>query len=39
MDKLVKEGDYWIVYRHSETWGDCPILKTKDKAQAEILLK
>lgn len=39
MDTLAKEGDYWIVYRHSETWGDCPILKTKDKAQAEILLK
>ena len=39
MDKLVKEGEYWVVYRHSETWGDCPILRTKNKAQAEKLLK
>ena len=39
MDTLAKEGDYVVVFRHSETWGDCAILKTKDKAQAEILLK
>ena len=39
MDKLVKEGDYWIVYRHSEAWGDCPIFKSKSKEQAEKLLK
>ena len=39
MDILVKEGDYWVVYRHSETWGDCPIFKSKSKEQAERLLK
>ena len=39
MDTLVKEGEYWIVYRHSETWGKCPIFKSKEKVQAEMLLK
>lgn len=37
MDKIEKEGDYWVVYRISE-WGKCPILKTKDKTQAEMLI-
>jgi len=38
MDKIEKEGDYWVVYRTSETWGRCPIFKTKDKSQAEMLI-
>lgn len=37
-DKLVKENGYWIVYRCSDTWGECPVFKTKDKHQAELLL-
>lgn len=39
IDKLVKEGEYWIVYRESESWGQCPIFRTKDKKQAEILIR
>lgn len=38
MDTLVQEGDYWIIYRHSDTWGKCPIFKSKSKEQAEFLL-
>lgn len=38
MDKLVQEGEYWVVYRYSESWPKCPIFKTKDKAQAEKLI-
>jgi len=39
MDKLVQEGEYWVVYRYSESWPKCPIFKTKDKAQAQMLLQ
>ena len=39
IDKLVKEGEYWIVYRESGIWGQCPIFRTKDKKQAEILIR
>lgn len=40
MDRLVQEGEYWVVYRHSDTWGDCPcpIFKSKSKEQAESIL-
>ena len=39
-DYLVKEGEYWVVYRKSAGFStDCPIYKTKDKKQAEILLQ
>lgn len=38
MDRLVQEGEYWVVYRHSNTWGDCPIFKSKLKEQAENIL-
>lgn len=38
-DRIVKEGDYWVVYRYSDTWDKCPIFKTKDKKLAKILLK
>lgn len=38
MDRLVQEGEYWVVYRHSDTWGDCPIFKSKLKEQAENIL-
>lgn len=37
-DKLVKEGDYWVIYRHSDGYGLCPIYKSKDKKQVEKLL-
>lgn len=37
--KLVQEGDLWIVYRHSETWGDYPLIVTKDESQARLLYK
>lgn len=39
MDKLVKEGEYWVVYRYSETWGKCPIFKTKNIEQAKLFIK
>ena len=39
IDKLVNEGEYWIVYRESGSWGQCPIFRTKDKKQAEILIR
>lgn len=35
MDRLVQEGEFWTVYRHSDTWGDCPLFKTKDKELAK----
>ena len=39
-DYLVKEGEFWIVYRKSEDFSkDCPIYKTKDKKLAELLVK
>lgn len=39
-DRIVKEGEYWVVYRKSVGFStDCPIYKTKDKKQAEILLQ
>lgn len=39
-DYLVKEGDFWIVYRKSAGFSkDCPIYKTKDKKLAELLVK
>ena len=39
-DYLVKESEYWVVYRKSVGFStDCPIYKTKDKKQAEILLQ
>lgn len=37
-DRIVKEGDYWIVYRKSGYWKDCPIFKTKYKKIAELLI-
>lgn len=38
-DRLVQKGEYWIVYRSSEVWGDCPIFKTKDESQARLMYK
>lgn len=39
-DRIVKEGEYWVVYRKSVGFStDCPIYKTKDKKQAKILLQ
>ena len=34
-DKIEQEGEYWVVYRYSSTWGKCPIFKTKNKEEAE----
>ena len=38
VDKIVQEGDFWVVYRYSETWGKCPIFKTKEKTLAEYII-
>ena len=39
-DRIVKEGEYWIVYRKSVGFStECPIYKTKDKKIAELLVK
>lgn len=38
-ERLVQKGDLWIVYRHSDTWGDCPLIVTKDESQARLLYK
>lgn len=38
-DRIVKEGEYWVVYRKSGHWNECPIFKTKDKKLAELLVK
>jgi hypothetical protein len=37
-DKLVKEGEYWVVYRQGDGNKWCPLLKTKDKKIAKIIL-
>ena len=37
-DRIVKEGEYWVVYRKSGYLKDCPIFKTKDKKLAELLV-
>ena len=38
-DYLVKEGEYWVVYRKSAGFStDCSIYKTKDKKLAELLV-
>lgn len=37
-DRIVKEGKYWVVYRKSGYWKDCPIFRTKDKKLAELLV-
>jgi hypothetical protein len=38
-DYLVKEGEYWVVYRKSTGFSkDCPIYRTKDKKLAELLV-
>lgn len=39
VDKIEREGEFWVVYRYSESWGKCPIFKTKSKEQAELLIK
>ena len=36
-DRIVKEGNYYIVYRKTGD-KDCPIYKTKNKKLAELLL-
>jgi hypothetical protein len=35
---LEQEGEYWIVYRISETYGKCPIIKDKDLDKVKKLI-
>ena len=35
MDRLVHEDGLWVVYRHSDVWGDCPVFKTPNKELAK----
>ena len=32
---LEQEGEYWILYRISKTYGKCPIFKSKNKEQVK----